>query len=183
MRCSFPTAVAILACGFLGAQAADPRGSAEAALALAKAKYADPKHQPQPLARAECHTDLASAKADALKQDKQLVLWVGMTCEAIPEIRDGLSACVHCHVDSYNGSATPRLCVPVEGGAWCFPRTDLGTTYDAASVRAVLGKAIPLTSPVQQQSASPVIVLPQQHQDCPTGVCPKAQPAPVRFLK
>ena len=170
-----PKLLALCLCVMVVSQAgADPKSDAEAAMALAKAKVIVLRDEPKNAARTECYTDLTAAKAESARVGKQLVLWVGMTCEAIPEIRDGLAACVHCHVDSYNGSASPRLCLPVEGGAWCFPRSQLGTDYDASSVRAVIGKPIPRQQAQPIQSA-PSIVLPVQfgpRQDCPDGNCP-----------
>ena len=143
---------------------ADPKRDAEAAMALAKAKLITLRDELKRVAQFECHAVLTEAKEEATRSKKQLVLWVGMTCESMPAIREGLSDCVHCHVDNYNGSTSPRICVPVDGGAWCFPRDRLGVDYDAGSVRAVIGKPIPQVLPIK---------LPVAQADCPNGLCPK----------
>lgn len=127
---------------------AAPRDDAAVALALAKAKHSVKPVAPAPertptVARRECFTDLAAAQAEAKRAGKPLIVWVGMVCQDCPEVCDGLRDCVSCHAASYNGSATPRLCIPVEGGAWCFPKEKLGNDYGVESVRSVLGKPIP----------------------------------------
>lgn len=127
---------------------ANPRDDAAVALALAKAKRTTsraPEVAPPAVVR-KCFTDIGKAQDAAKRTGKQLIIWVGMECQDCPEVCDGLRDCVSCHAASYNGSATPRLCIPVEGGAWCFPKEKLGNDYGVESVRSVLGKPIPSES-------------------------------------
>lgn len=126
---------------------AAPKDDAAAALALAKSKaqrtQPTAKREAIPVPAVKCFTDLAAAQAEAKRTGKPLVVWVAMVCSDCPEVCEKLRDCVSCHQASFNGSATPRLCVPTDGGNWCFPKSQLGTVYDASSVRAILGKPIP----------------------------------------
>lgn len=137
--------IALIAPGAVAA----PRDDAAVALALAKAKRtvaAKPAPEVAPAVAQKCFTDIAEAQAAAKRTGKQLIVWVGMECKDCPEVCEGLRDCVSCHAKSYNGSATPRLCIPVEGGAWCFPKEKLGKDYGPESVRSILGKPIPSES-------------------------------------
>lgn len=153
-----------------GAVAA-PKDDAAVALALAKAKLAvaaKPTLEVAPAVAQKCFTDIAEAQAAAKQTGKQLIIWVGMECKDCPEVCEGLRDCVSCHAKSYNGSATPRLCIPVDGGAWCFPKEKLGRDYGPDSVRSVIGKPIPSES-------RKVIQTFRSAADCVDGNCPTSR--------
>lgn len=167
---SFATAFVLLI--LISPVTAAPKDDAAAALALAKSKaqrtQPTAKREATPAPAAKCFTDLVAAQAEAKRTGKPLVVWVAMVCSDCPEVCEKLRDCVSCHQDSFNGSATPRLCVPSEGGNWCFPKSQLGTVYDASSVRAVLGKPIP------SEQRKPVSFR-LSGQDCPDGNCPTSR--------
>lgn len=97
---------------------AECKAKMAAAVALLKAKRER---------ESECMTDFIEAfkKSELLKMP--LFLWVGMTCEASPEIRSAYPNAIHCHMDSLNGSSAPRLLVKMPGVtmATAIPRKDI----------------------------------------------------------
>lgn len=131
------------------AQAARERTAAKMALAKAKAVVA--------LAAAKreretgCMSDVGKALARAKSEGKPLFVWVGMTCEASPEIRREFKNAIHCYAAANNGNSTPRLIVlPVGRESWVFPRDRFDANTPAA-IRAFL------KAPPQRQSAVPVM--------------------------
>ena len=85
--------------------------TARVAMAIAEAEHAA-RIAP---AMAACYIDLAEAKTAAAKGRKPVVVWVALHCADHPEIREGLSDAIHCHQDTFGGSAEPRLVVLREG--------------------------------------------------------------------
>jgi hypothetical protein len=146
-----PLAIALLAMLLVRppAQAddkADAVARAKAALALAQAQRErevkpasiTPDHKPMPEG---CYEDYSTAAAEAKKQGKSLVSFVGITCEDCPAIRDGLKdSCVFCHLAEWGGDKAKGVVVTdPAGGAWRFRKTDLDAgTYKAADIKRAL---------------------------------------------
>ncbi len=147
------------------------RVKAAAALALARAT-----RERATGAKSECHTDLSKAIAAARKSEQPVILWIGMQCESVPEVRDGLADCVHCHADSYNGNATPRLmALFADGiGGYVMPKADLGEgkEYPVSRIRSLTAKQVEPPRP----ATKPVVSIEQSFAaDCPNGQCPNVQ--------
>ncbi len=133
----------------------DEKEQALASLALAKAKR-EREHNTALVALAKaqakreqapaCHTDLGKAIQAARKASVPVVLWVGMQCEALPAIRDGLTDCIHCHTDAYNGDSTPRLLTLFSNGVggYSMPKTAIGEgkEYPLSRIRQLTAKQV-----------------------------------------
>ena len=100
----------------IGLMASD--ADVEAALALAKAKHGLVTIRDLRNASG-CWTDLKAAKTVAAAGGKPLVLWVGMTCSELPEVRAALADCVHCHLDV--DAAGPGVRVLLRDGVSYYP--------------------------------------------------------------
>jgi hypothetical protein len=165
------------------------KARAEGALALAQAhreRHALAEARPPVELRSECFTDLNKAiKAAAKDPIKQLVLWVGMRCEAMPAIRDGLNDCVHCHADDYAGDSTPRLMLLSPNGSRgiSFAREKIGKgqVFTLESIRRQIG-SVPdkVIEPVKE--VVPVLPATTFGPDCPNGKCPNASPTTRRVF-
>ena len=162
MRVILSAVIAVALCVFAEAQTPEYRAKAAIALSAAQRerdavckpgmKCCDVAKATVALAKAKrerensCTSDLAAAIERADRERRPLFVWVGMTCTASPEIRKSFPAAVHCHADSLNGNATPRLLVmpPNAKLAQGFAKT----TFSPATVgqiRGVLG--IPASTP------------------------------------
>lgn len=108
-------------------QSISEKDKAKATLALARAakeradKEEEAEKQNAKIAiekaeKGECLSDLKASMAAAKALKKPLVLWVGLNCEKHKDVRNALSECVHCHLESYHGSNSPRLIVTDKQG-------------------------------------------------------------------
>lgn len=110
---------------------AEIKAKFDTALALAKAK-----RERETLA-ATCFRDVETATKTAEKLGKKLILWVGLKCEAYPELRKEFANCIHCHTDTFSGDATPRIVVTAsDGKQYRVERGDLSIK----SVRHAMGE-------------------------------------------
>ncbi len=57
----------------------------------------------------ECMEDVQSAVERSAREGKLLVIWVGFSCKAEPEIRAAFPDAIHCHADTANGDGTQRI--------------------------------------------------------------------------
>lgn len=172
MRCLL--SIALLSIGALSAHAQDTtenmKAKAQAALALSHAqRMRDAKEAltgPGDAAKAKvalllasaqrarsekdgCMSDLGAAIARAEKEKRHLFVWVGMTCDKT--IRKEFSNGVHCHVDTLNGSAAPRLIVGSEQPNLRLMKSELDKA--APKIRQFLAPAKKLSS-----VAPPIVV-------------------------
>lgn len=92
--------------------------------------------------REECLENVSEAKAKAEKENRQLVLWVGMNCEDNPPLREALNECVNCHTSSYEGSNVARILIPKSDGTYVIPQGDLGTKFPPSLVKALAEKRV-----------------------------------------
>ena len=108
-------AVVVLVGGCITARADEcTEAQAKACLALAKAKR---ERVTKLTATADvCHTDIVTAKAEAVKTKKPLVLWVGVKCADKPALRKALGGCIHCHVATRPGSERPEIIIEGDDG-------------------------------------------------------------------
>jgi hypothetical protein len=158
---------------------------AGAALALAKARVTvckttavpvapvvAPDAKPMPIKR-ECYTSLAAAQAEAKRLALPLVLWVGMTCEAEPELRDAIAAeCVMCHLAESGGSATPRVLVSRDHSTESMYVFEKGKV-NPVEVRNVWTRQMAPNGFIRSEL--------QFGPSCANGQCPQAQtPARIR---
>lgn len=81
----------------------------------------------------ECMNDPAAALERSRVEGKPVFFWVGMTCHDLPALRATFTGeAIHCHMDSANGSAKPRLVVqPIGRGGMGWPKEVIGTETPA----------------------------------------------------
>mgnify|MGYP000455659379 CR=1 FL=1 len=174
MKC-FPVSCLciLLLAAFLPAFAEVP-ASAKAKAALALADCKEPQITSK-VVRPACHIDAESAFASAKKNSTPVVIWVGMTCEDEPEIRDALDGAVHCHQATYHGDKTPRILIYHGQSAWEFDKPSL--KKQGAEIRHYLEKAPPGSATTSAAATLPpaVAVAPfvSLRANCPNGRCPQ----------
>lgn len=115
------------------------------------------------------------AAEKAFREDRPLVLWVGMTCGDAPELRVSLATAVHCLVPENGGNTRPRVILvnPADysrGTTW--NRGEIDATTAAQIMRAYRAQKaqsasnrLPLVPLVGPTSFAP--------QSCPGGICPQ----------
>lgn len=101
---------------------------ARATLALTKAK--------RDREATSCFTDLASAKIEARRTRKPLVLWVDVTCAEHAELRRELADAIHCHLPELQGDKSPRIVFEAADGTEWFVRAEKIDARTAARIRA-----------------------------------------------
>lgn len=188
--CSLALCIAMLLCGFVAHPAfAGPKEEAEAAVAweiAIRAKHpakndqsatakpdTKPAAKPKIVKRKECHTDLATATKIAEKENRAVVLWIGMQCEDDARTREALNECVHVHIESNGGSITPRIEIPKGNGrSWVIEKSML-PTYSAAFLRELANDGKPSAS-------RSVLGGRETIGDCPGGNCPAITTSPSR---
>lgn len=92
----------------------EEESAARSALALAKAarERSTKPVEAQPI----CFTDPDAATAQALKDRKPLVLWVGgLKCKDHPEFRTAVGDAIHCHIPNHDGDRTHRVVIAAGG--------------------------------------------------------------------
>lgn len=112
----------------------DKEAESRAALALAKAKREREQAKAKTVALA-CHSDYTVAAAEAARSKKPLVLWVGVKCSDIPELRKALSEAVHCHLAIQRGDDTPRIVIQGGDGVEYYVRPERIADDTAAKIR------------------------------------------------
>lgn len=80
-----------------------------------------------------CYTSLEAAKLKA-KDGKPIVLWIGMECKDMPDLKSGLKNAVHCHLSDWNGSTEPMLGVVDKKGIYHFWTKDEAKTISGKDV-------------------------------------------------
>lgn len=152
MRFSISTLIVLAIITSAFAQPADDfKAKARAALSLAKIKRdadgAEAKAKVM-LSLAQCQRergacldDVGAAMDRAAKDGKRVFIWVGMTCHDEPALRAEFPGVVHCHTDTLNNNATPRLLVgPLPDGTFQpVPRSKIDAKTPAA-IRGLLNK-------------------------------------------
>ncbi len=150
-----------------------PEAKAKAALALADCQGPKTRGVASKVVRPACHVDVESAFETAKKNDTRVVIWVGMTCEDEPEIRDALDGATHCHQATYHGDKTPRILIYHGSAAWEFDKPSL--KKQGADVRQYLQKAPPgsANAAVNVSSTIPASApFVSLRANCPNGRCP-----------
>lgn len=165
---------------FVGlATASPPSAKARAKAALALAECEEPTAKPEKAKtkaeRPACHSDVETALAQASKAEKPVVVWVGMTCEDEPTIRDALDNAVHCHSSTYHNDSTPRILIMHgESGTWEFSKTSL-SKYNPQEISGYLDKS---PSAIVTGGPPPTALPATTAQrftlaNCPNGRCPQ----------
>ncbi len=57
----------------------------------------------------ECMEDVQSAVERSAREGKLLLIWVGFSCKAEPEIRSAFPDAIHCHAETANSDGTQRI--------------------------------------------------------------------------
>lgn len=121
--------------GFAQAQAITVDQS-RAALALAQAKRVREVKKTEPT---KCFDNLDDALAFSKKNEKPLVMWVGMKCEDVPEVRGHLSEAVHCHLSKVAEDPTPRIMfTSPDGGVYKIDKDSVNSSTGPV-IRKVIG--------------------------------------------
>ncbi len=149
MRSRLEAAVVLAAALSLSvASAGDPDPKAKAAAALALAQAQRTREHVVADAAAGCYddADYKVAQRFAAREDKPLVLWIGMRCTERPAVRKALGDAVHCHLKERYGDPTPRVAVVGRDGNDYFVRREKVTDETAGKLRAKW-EAVPATKP------------------------------------
>lgn len=127
--------IVLVFAGFAQAQTVSLDQS-KAALALAHAKRTREAKKSEPV---KCFDNLDDALAFAKKNEKPLVMWVGMKCEDVPEVRGFLSEAVHCHLAKAGEDPTPRIMfTSPDGGVYKIDKDSVNSSTGPV-IRKVIG--------------------------------------------
>ena len=159
---------------------------ARAALALAKAHQVSAVAPPVAPSEQgfECYGELATAQAEATRRGLPLVIWIGMTCESEPNVKEALSKAVHCHQDAGPGQ-TPCVQIRHPKQTWQFAQTNLKNFTPAEMTGYLSQRDAPApsgTCPGGICSAGTCSTSPAcQGGNCGAGTCPIAAAPVMRF--
>lgn len=113
----------------------------------------------------DCTDDIAGAMKRAAAEHRPIFLWVGMTCTDAPEIRKEFPTAIHCHCETMNGSATPRLLVgyvPSPTGLYrTFPKVEF-TPATPVKIR----ESLMVPAPMPPQASFSPVAAPRMSASC-----------------
>jgi len=128
-----------------------------------------PAAKPKAVKREECHTDIATATRTAERENRAVVLWIGMQCEDDVRTREALNECVHVHLDTNGGSVTPRIEIPKGNGrSWVIEKDRL-PTYSTTLLRELANDGKPSAS---RSVLGGRVIRGANGNECVNGVCP-----------
>ena len=108
---------------------------ARSAIALASAR----RQREAAKTDGHCIDNLDDALVVAKRERRPLVMWVGMNCVDSPIVRDALPDAVHCHLETYENDATPRIAFNgTDGRSYQIPKTTM-TDGSGLVIRQVVG--------------------------------------------
>ena len=130
---------------------------AKAALALAKVKREREHAKTSEISAMTCHMNLTEAEREVERTGKRLVLWVGVTCNDHPQLRQLLDVAVHCHVDKWRGDDEPRIVIRGGDGNeyFVYPAKMTDETKTAANIKKAWAKVyVPPPDPPKRAGVS-----------------------------